>query len=150
MTGGKGSDFSAQALCEICHTIHPDGPWISPEDFLQASQSGQWVVVDVRPDRARAVSVIAGALGRDAFKSRAASLAGRPVMVYCTAGCQSATVVQDLRKSGIDARNLRGGVLGWALAGGGFVTPAGDPTRAVCLSGFPSKVLPAGYEATCE
>jgi hypothetical protein len=45
------------------------------------------------------------------------------------------------------AFNLHGGVLAWALNGGSFVTPEGEPTRRVHVYGEPWDVLPPEYEA---
>lgn len=43
--------------------------------------------------------------------------AGRPVLVVCHLGVRSAAVCAALRRAGVDARNVRGGMDAWEQAG---------------------------------
>ena len=137
----------AEAMATICNHIRPEVPWFSPGEFQQRSQEDEWTIVDVRSPQERGVSIIPGALSREGFEAQVDEHAGRQILVYCTAGCRSGAYVTDLRQKGLNAFNLRGGVLGWALNGGPFVTADGHPTRRVHVHHHPWNVLPPGYEA---
>jgi sodium/bile acid cotransporter 7 len=134
-------------LAGLCHQLRPHIAWLSPDEFLRADEQVRWQIVDVRPRTERHISIIPGALSRDAFEAqREADMPGR-VLVYCVIGCHSGAYVQALDKKGIRAYNLWGGILAWVLAGGVLVTPGGEETRRVHVHGIPWEVLPPGYEA---
>ena len=80
------------------------------------------VLVDVRADDERAVSVIPGAFGArdadDAVHRLAAFDRSLPVVVYCSVGVRSARAAAALADAGHrDVRNLAGGVFAWANEG---------------------------------
>jgi Fe-Mn family superoxide dismutase len=96
---------------------------IAPEALADAVQRGA-LVLDVRR-KARfeqAVDLIAGAAWRD--PAAVAEWAGavpkdRPVVVYCVYGHHvSHGVVDELKKRGVDARYLEGGIAAWHAIGG--------------------------------
>jgi len=81
------------------------------------------LLVDVRreADFQAAGRLIAGSLRRpaEALGEAAASLQGRPVVVYCAHGrAVSQGACRELRARGIDASYLDGGYTGWLAAGG--------------------------------
>ena len=55
----------------------------------------------------------------------------RPVLAICRVGGRSAQAVAALLGTGLDARNVAGGMQAWAAAGLPVVTDAGDPGRVV-------------------
>lgn len=120
-----------------------DVPIIWPAELLAQSESANRpVLLDVRPPAERAVSVLAGAL------TDAASIpAGSKVVVYCTVGLRSGRAVQQLRARGVDAVNLRGGILGWLAAGGVVVDESGAPTRRVHVYGRRWNLVPPDVTA---
>ncbi len=89
------------------------------------------LLVDVRPEEERAVSILPGALPLEELRSNLAAHEGRVVVTYCTAGVRSGFVADSLRRQGVEVRNLRGSILAWTHGGGPLVTPAGEPTRRV-------------------
>ncbi len=89
------------------------------------------VVVDVRPEAERAVSMLPGAVPLDDYEAHPERYAGRRVVTYCTVGVRSGLVANRLRKDGVDVVNFRGSILAWTLADGALVTPDGEPTRDV-------------------
>jgi sodium/bile acid cotransporter 7 len=100
------------------------------------------ILLDVRSDQERAVSVLAGAV------SDADVIApGAEVVVYCTVGLRSGITARELRKRGVDALNLRGGILAWIADGGAVVDGNGAPTRRVHVYGRRWNVLPEDFEA---
>jgi rhodanese-related sulfurtransferase len=109
------------------------------------------VVVDVRTAEESAVSSLPGARRLSSKSARKAFLAEKPagpVLVYCTAGWRSAEFTRDLRKAGVEAYNLEGGICAWALYGQSVVDDAGQETRRI--HGYSSDwadCVPEGYEA---
>jgi Fe-Mn family superoxide dismutase len=97
---------------------------IAPEALADAAKRGGIAVLDVRR-KARfdaAADLIAGAAWRD--PAAVAEWAGAvpkdcPVVVYCVYGHHvSHGVVDELKKRGIDARYLDGGIAAWRAIGG--------------------------------
>jgi adenylyltransferase/sulfurtransferase len=75
-------------------------------------------ILDVREPWEHELCAIPGArlIPMDQLQWRVDELdPGREVVVYCHHGQRSAAVVQWLRRQGIPAANLRGGIDGWAV-----------------------------------
>ncbi len=120
-----------------------DVPVIRADALLLAVAHGKApILLDVRSDEERAVSVIAGAV-----VDASAIPAGAEVVVYCTIGLRSGHAARDLRQRGINALNLRGGILAWLAAGGTVVDATGAPVRRVHVYGRRWNVLPDDVEA---
>jgi len=119
---------------------------------LRAGALDNPMLVDCRKTSEQAVSRLPGAVVRDDFEAQRDAdpqrFAGRPVVIYCTIGYRSGRYAAALRKQGIDAYNLHGGVLDWAHDGGAFLTPEGADTRDVHVYGRQWSLLPADYDAT--
>jgi sodium/bile acid cotransporter 7 len=144
-TGTYASRVKAAAA--VCRRQRPGAPWLTPEQFLELSREEPWTIVDERSPAERRVSAIPGAVSKEDFEAHLNRYAGDHILVYCTAGCRSGAYATQLRQEGLDAFNLGGGVLAWALNGGPFVTPDGRPTHRVHVHGHPLNLLPPGYEA---
>jgi rhodanese-related sulfurtransferase len=108
------------------------------------------VRIDARDPAEMAVSTLPGALPLADVERDPAAFAGRRLVVFCTIGHRSGKAAASLRAQGLDAVNLRGGVLGWAWAGLPFVDAAGATTRRVHPWSPSWALLPAGYEAAFE
>ena len=91
--------------------------------------AAQFVLVDVRAPRETAVSIIPGAITREAFERDPVRYRGRLVIPYCTIGVRSGDWARRLARDGWRVRNYEGSILAWAAAGQPLVTPAGQPTR---------------------
>ncbi|MCP4537923.1 MAG: rhodanese-like domain-containing protein [Chloroflexi bacterium] len=140
-------------LAGICRLIHPDAPWVTLDEFAQQCEQEEWMIVDVRRQRERNISIIPGAMTMAEFKARVKK---RPwecdeksILVYCTAGCRSARYAKKLLKNEFKVFNLYGGILAWALDGRTFVTPDGEVTCRAHVYSDDWNVLPPGYEAVC-
>lgn len=120
-------------------------PELDPAALMQLQAAGDVVLVDTRTPEERAVSMIPGAIPAEAFTPSLAE--GKPVVAYCTIGYRSGEWVEAQRALGVDARNLKGSVLSWSHAGGGFVTPAGEPTKRVHVYGALWDLLRHDYES---
>lgn len=103
------------------------------------------VVVDVRPEIERAVSMLPGAIGFEVFEAEPPE-PGRRVVVYCTIGARSGAYASTLRKQGLDVRNFEGSILAWTHAGGALVDAAGESTKRVHVYGKRWNLVADGYE----
>lgn len=103
------------------------------------------VLVDVRTEDERAVSMIPGSISRSEFEARQAELGGRKVVTYCTIGYRSGLYAEQLRRQGWDAYNLEGSILAWTHAGGALVSD-GAETRRLHVFGSRWDLAAEGYE----
>jgi rhodanese-related sulfurtransferase len=147
MNSSASYAIRTEALAAACEIRRPGVPLLSPSEFLDRSWQEPWTTVDARSPEERHVSIIPGALSKEESEVHLDEHPQRPVLVYCTAGCRSGAYAKELRQRGINAFNLRGGVLAWALNGGPFVEPNGQPTARVHVHGERWNVLPPAYEA---
>ena len=102
------------------------------------------ILLDVREPEEIAVSRLPGAILPEDL-ARMGDLSGKRVLVYCTVGIRSGYETQALRERGLDAVNLRGGILGWVANGGAVVDDSGAEVKRVHVYGRKWNVLPEGY-----
>ena len=92
---------------------------IRPSELKQRLDAGEpAAILDVREPWEHELCAIPGArlIPMDQLTARVGELdPEREVVVYCHHGQRSAAVVQWLRRQGIPAVNLRGGIDGWAV-----------------------------------
>ncbi len=119
---------------------YPDAPVIRVEQAVARTDA---LLLDARGAEEMAVSMIAGAIPANALPD---AIGDRVVIVYCTIGVRSGELTLALRKRGINAYNLYGGVLAWAQQDGVFVDSAGQPTRRVHVYGKRWNQLPKSFE----
>ena len=120
--------------------------------FMRRGGKGNkpFVIVDVRTEQERAVSMIAGAVTKSEFEANQRALDSREdvkVIAYCTIGYRSVQYVEKLRKDGYDAYNLRGSILAWTHAGGALET-RGEETRRVHTFGKTWDLASSAYDTT--
>ncbi len=120
---------------------------LSAGELVELRAKEDVVLVDVREEKERAVSVIPGAITREAFEAEKEKLRERRVVAYCTIGYRSGKYVQELNEQGIPALNLEGSILAWVNAGQPVVDPQGAPVKRVHTYGAQWALLPDGYEA---
>ena len=106
---------------------------ISTSDLHAATKEGDSspVLVDVRSDSERAVSLIPGAISQQQYEAAAREFAGRRLVIYCTVGGRSYLYARQLVASGVDAANYLDSILGWCRAVSPLESPDGQPTNAV-------------------
>jgi len=136
-----------ERMYERYHREFPDTPDVTVQELLAMRCEGRVVVVDGRTPEEQVVSVIPGAVLLEELERRLQDYRARPVEVYCTVGYRSGLKAQELRARGLDAYNLRGGILAWTHAGQPVVDPAGRPTRRVHVYGRRWSLAPEAYEA---
>lgn len=125
----------------------PDAPETTVEALKERlADPDAPVVVDVRDDEEREVSMIRGAISQEQFESRRDELAGREVVVYCTIGYRSGLYTRKLVEEGWKASNLRGSIVSWTHVEGDLVQN-GAPTRRVHVYGRKWNLLAEGYES---
>jgi rhodanese-related sulfurtransferase len=93
---------------------------LTPVEAMAAVQRGELQLVDVRQPAELSHGRIVGArqipLGQ--LSSRLGELdRSRPVAFLCHSGARSAFATRKAAKAGLDAANIRGGVMAWSRAG---------------------------------
>ena len=136
-----------EQLANECFEEYPDVQRITANAFSLQNKQTKWIIVDVRSQLERDVSLIHGSLSVDEFEAQWDLFKEIPILVYCTAGCRSGAYTRMLNQKGFKAFNLQGGVLAWALEGLTFVTPNGKVTNRVHVYGEKWDALPPGYES---
>ena len=116
------------------------------QNGLQNAAS-DYVVVDVRDEEERRVSVIPGAISQSEFESGLNSrYKNKKIVPYCTIGYRSMKYTKELKNKGLEAYNLRGSILSWVHSGAEVVSPSSQqPTKEVHVYGDKWKLAPAGY-----
>jgi sodium/bile acid cotransporter 7 len=131
---GAGGDEQEKLarIAEMYEGYHAEFPEVRAIDVAELvgllEGENAPVLVDVRTEAERAVSIIPGAISQAEFDARRDELAGRPVVTYCTIGYRSGLYADELRRQGWEVANLRGSILAWTHAGGGLEA-GGEPTR---------------------
>ena len=103
--------------------------------------------IDVRTAAERQVSTLEGAIAWDHPDLTTALPTKSQVITFCTAGFRSGSFAATLRRQGIDAVNLRGGLFAWCDSHLELVDPDGQPTQRVHIYGRSWKFIPDDYEA---
>jgi sodium/bile acid cotransporter 7 len=146
--GGKVHDRQRRIARAVASTqrAFPEVPGITAEELKRVLAEDQIVLVDVRTPAERLVSGIPGAVDVAEFESRAAELAGSPVVTYCTIGYRSSDYAKTLLRQGWDVKNLSGSILAWTHVGGELLDPTGEQTRRVHVFGAKWNLVADGYE----
>lgn len=122
-------------------------PDMTAEELVAKRIEGDFVLVDVRTPAEMAVSMLPGALSREAFEANKTAYKDRPVVTYCTIGARSGAYARTLLAEGYAVSNLAGSVLAWTFTGESLVDSHGDSTRKVHVYGAKWDLLASGYEA---
>jgi rhodanese-related sulfurtransferase len=152
MLAGAATDTDAERLAHIAEMY---GEYrrdftgiadVTADTLSMWLDSGDVILVDVREQAEREVSVIAGAIPAEELDARLDDSPGQKVVVYCTIGYRSGKFARTLQKNGVAAFNLVGGILSWTHAGG-VVVHDGEAIIQVHVYGKKWSLLPVGYEA---
>ena len=83
------------------------------------AENDDWVIVDVRTKLERKHGGPRGSIhySLDSLNQRLPVLRGKKVLAICHSGSRSGTAVRILEYNGIDARNVKGGMVAWDRAG---------------------------------
>lgn len=130
--------------CDISNQLQ-DVKEIQVEEILN-SGSEQYVMIDVRPEAERAVSVIPGAVSIEEFERDSESFADKKLVAYCTAGYRSGVYARKKSVDGPTILNLRGGVLSWCEHEQPLSDTDGKPTHRVHVYGRMWNLVSKPYE----
>ena len=123
---------------------------VSPQGVLDLQNASPTVLVDVRTLEEQAVSMLPGAITRDAFEAARDVYADQTVVTYCTIGARSGVYADELRREGVEVFNLKGSILSWTQAGLPLVDGEGHDTTRVHTYGSQWELLGEGYEAVYD
>lgn len=101
-----------------------------------------FVLVDVRSDQERSVSVIPGAISQDEFEKNQKKYSGKVVIPYCTIGGRCGEFSRRLAQAGWTVRSYRGSIVEWVQNELPLVTPRGEATTMFHSNGGSFKIPP--------
>jgi sodium/bile acid cotransporter 7 len=119
---------------------------VSVEELKGWMAEEEIVLIDVREDDERAVSIIEGAITKKGYESDLEAYSGKKIVAYCTIGYRSGLYVKKLKDKGIDAYNLQGSILAWVNAGMPLQDESGNSTNRVHVYGKKWNIVPNEYE----
>ncbi len=119
---------------------------ISVEQYQQLRETEKCVLIDLRAQKERDVSIIPGALTPEDFEESTSRFAEHTIVTYCTVGYRSGLHAKKLQERNLPVRNLVGGVIAWALQGQKFQNRNIECHR-VHVFNKNWNVLPDEYEA---
>jgi len=145
------SDEAKRAAIETMYADYkrsfPEVPDITPDRLAAMQAEGDVVIVDVREPEERSVSMIPGAISKEAFEQAIERYKDSTIVAHCTVGYRSGKYAGKLRKKGLEVFNLKGTILAWVHAGKDVVDADGRKTRKVHVYDEEWNLLPEGYEA---
>ncbi len=144
----EGQTIQADLLKNVEALYQEIAPKISdvPSIDVASAKAAGAILLDVRSPKERAVSIIPGAITEAEFKN-VYQAQPKLVVVYCTIGYRSGLRTRELRAEGIDARNLRGGILAWIAHGGNLNDSFGKATHQVHVYAKAWAVVPTNFSA---
>ena len=122
-------------------------PQIEANDLSKLMGQKEIVLVDVRTEKERQVSIIKGAISEDEFLRQKEKLRNKTIVGYCTIGYRSSIFVKSLMNEGFKSIfNLRGSILLWTHAGQSVVNAQGQETNKVHVYGKAWDLLPEKFK----
>lgn len=141
-----GKAAAVDAMYEEYRKDFSGVPEMSAAELEEQLALGDVVIVDVREPEEIAVSTIPGSLTKTEFENRLSDMESRTIVVHCTIGYRSAKYVEELKRKGVKAYNLKGSILAWVHEGLPVLDPWGNETKKVHVYGPKWNLLPEGYE----
>jgi rhodanese-related sulfurtransferase len=133
------------AMMDVNRKAFPGVSEISTEKLIEGLSVKSIVLIDVRPENERTVSIIPGSITPDEFDENRSKYQGMQPVSYCTVGYRSAAFAKKMKGRGIDVQNFNGSILSWCQ-GQKLQTLDGKPTNRVHVYGRKWNLLPEGYE----
>jgi len=118
---------------------------MSPPQAMKQMETGHVLFIDTRKPSEMKVSMLPGAVSKEAFLKDPSKYKGWTIIVYCTISYRSGNFAVKMSNKGIDIYNLKGGLLAWLLEGGKVYDTNGE-TKRVHVYGKKWNYLPRGYE----
>jgi sodium/bile acid cotransporter 7 len=126
--------------------LFPEVKEMTVGELIERNSRENLVLVDVRTEAERAVSIISGAISIENFKANKERWKNQTIVAYCTIGYRSGLFAKEIGATGFDVYNLKGGVLSWAQTGH-ELSINGQMTREVHVYGKKWDLLPESYSA---
>ena len=142
------TDAAKRAWMSIYRGYRKDFPAvqdIEPQEAMRLLQEGRALFIDAREEREQAVSMLPAAVTAEEFLKDPERYPDRVLIGYCTISYRSGKLAQQLAAQGITVINLRGGMLGWAHAGGKIHDRNGETLR-LHVYGRKWDLAPQAYE----
>lgn len=133
-------------MMEVNRKAFPAVSEIATETLIEGLKTKSIVLIDVRPEKERTVSVIPGSITPEEFDENRSKYQGMQPVSYCTVGYRSAAFAKKMKDRGIEVQNFNGSILSWCQAGQKLQTLDGKPTNRVHVYGRKWNLLPEGYE----
>ena len=126
-------------------------PQIEPLAALRLlhDEPANTIWIDVRAEAEQQVSMIDRAWTAEQALARIEELqenGDKQIVAYCTAGFRSGSFVAKLKRLGVPAQNLRGGLFAWCDAQGPLVDRDGKATRRVHTYAKYCQFVPDDYD----
>jgi len=113
----------------------PEVDVIDVAKVIPLMKQNDLVIVDVRSDAERKVSIIPGAVSAAEFERNIGKHVGKSVVCYCTIGYRSAEYAQSMKRRGIQITSFNGSIIAWCQAGQNLTTADGRETKQVHIYG---------------
>lgn len=146
---GKAKD-PAKVVESMSLAMTKKNSMIPYHSYVDVKEMQKVVLLDVREDFERAVSIIPEAISKEEFEADKKKYINHNVVIYCTIGIRSTQYAKQIMPEGYIVSVLRGGVLGWAHAGKKFVDLQGNATTKVHVYSEAWNLLPEDYEGTFQ
>lgn len=125
----------------------PDAEEVDIATLISLMQQSSVVMVDVRTDAERNVSLIPNAISAAEFELAISEHQGKIVICYCTIGYRSAKYAQEMKRRGVRVASFNGSIVAWCQAGKKLTTPGGCSTTLVHTYGPQWDLLPPDFQA---
>jgi rSAM/selenodomain-associated transferase 2/rSAM/selenodomain-associated transferase 1 len=125
----------------------PGADELNVDQVVELMKQKNCVLVDVRTEAERKVSIIPGAVSLPEYERAIKSHAGKTVVCYCTIGYRSSKYAQAMKQRGVSMSSFNGSIIAWCQAGHRLTTPDGRATTRVHVYGPKWNLLPPEYQA---
>ncbi len=125
----------------------PGADEMSVDQVVELLKQERCVLVDIRTEAERKVSMIPGAISQTEYERTNGQHVGKEVVCYCTIGYRSAKYAQAMKQQGVSISSFNGSIIAWCQAGHKLTTPDGRDTTRVHVYGPKWNLLPPEYQA---
>ena len=124
----------------------PDVKDITSKEAMELLEADRVLFVDTRKDEEMKISMLPKAISEKMYLKNQDQYKGKKIVLYCTISYRSGKLTQRLNRQGVDAYNLKGGILAWVLEGGKVYDRNGE-TRRIHVYGKKWNYPASGYKA---
>lgn len=147
----EGNLNKVEFLARGVAKVFPDVPNLFAKEIIQLLKQKEqnFILVDVRTQKERDVSIIPGAISQENFEKNLERYKGKRIIAYCTIGFRSSRFAEKLIKKGHNAFNLWGSILAWAHEGGELVINHTKTKKVHTYSRY-WNLLPKGFQGVYD